>query len=743
MFNRFKESVQEAKAKLVEAVDDGAGGGGDFQCPICMKKFNDPEILIKHHQQAHDESNKQIPAPISKSPPVVPTSPKPDERQITIDRLQNELKEENQKSITFKSEIEQLRSELEKLKGDNQQLTIEKEMLSSGLEQKSHESLETSEKLEEINTELLKTQVELTAERRKTDENQAQFDSEIEIIKSTLGRAELESTERQQRLDHAQQCLADEQERYKRLASNSSDNALTEAESKIEDLKSQLNQQHLSLVAETNKNTELSRLKLECEKMEKLNDHQIGLENANIRLLNEIGNCEQQCKLYKNTIDELNGRLASLTGDFDIYRRDNDTEKEQLKMQLREAISSGDLEHELNQTQEQLRIREQEILQLQATNQSNEIKISDLVSTGESSESMIREMIAEREIIEQSLSSTKENFSRIEADYKETRAQLKSKSDEFLAARQSITAQSEETKRFKAQAESWQYKYQNQASIAISIKNEKSELQAQNQTLRAQLQEAQLGQQAAKTEVETLGKSRQQLLSQSEKLVLAKATLDKEIRQFREREVQLKSQLTMVENLKQSAVQRESEKHEKLQFQLARSVEIKDQLNKLKADSKLAGEDLEREITARNELESKFETLEVDYGALLTNHKRLQSQLDNRASEFKEIEDQCSELSATNQKLSGSMSEAQSTINELGRRLAETQMAWENEKSRRWVDDESVDSCQQCNEQFTMLVRRHHCRKCGGIFCYKCSNFTLVLPSSSKPLRVCQPCQRG
>ena len=180
---------------------------------------------------------KQIPAPISKSPPVVPSSPKPDDRQITIDRLQNELKQENQKSITFKSEIEQLRSELEKLKGDNQQLIMEKEMLSAGLEQKSHESLETSEKLEEINTELLKTQVELTAERQKTDENQAQFDSEIEVIKSTLRRVELESTERQQRLDHAQQCLADEQERYKRLASNSSDNALTEAESKIEDLK--------------------------------------------------------------------------------------------------------------------------------------------------------------------------------------------------------------------------------------------------------------------------------------------------------------------------------------------------------------------------------------------------------------------------------------------------------------------------------------------------------------------------
>ena len=36
------------------------------------------------------------------------------------------------------------------------------------------------------------------------------------------------------------------------------------------------------------------------------------------------------------------------------------------------------------------------------------------------------------------------------------------------------------------------------------------------------------------------------------------------------------------------------------------------------------------------------------------------------------MDEQCRELTATNQKLSASMSEARSTINELGRRLAET-----------------------------------------------------------------------
>lgn len=40
------------------------------------------------------------------------------------------------------------------------------------------------------------------------------------------------------------------------------------------------------------------------------------------------------------------------------------------------------------------------------------------------------------------------------------------------------------------------------------------------------------------------------------------------------------------------------------------------------------------------------------------------------------MDEQCRELTATNQKLSASMSEARSTINELGRRLAETQVSF-------------------------------------------------------------------
>ena len=40
----------------------------------------------------------------------------------------------------------------------------------------------------------------------------------------------------------------------------------------------------------------------------------------------------------------------------------------------------------------------------------------------------------------------------------------------------------------------------------------------------------------------------------------------------------------------------------------------------------------------------------------------------------------------------------------------------------QWVDDSKSSSCYSCNVQFGMFLRRHHCRLCGRIFCYKCSN---------------------
>uniref|UniRef100_A0A0D9VV05 1-phosphatidylinositol-3-phosphate 5-kinase n=1 Tax=Leersia perrieri TaxID=77586 RepID=A0A0D9VV05_9ORYZ len=50
-----------------------------------------------------------------------------------------------------------------------------------------------------------------------------------------------------------------------------------------------------------------------------------------------------------------------------------------------------------------------------------------------------------------------------------------------------------------------------------------------------------------------------------------------------------------------------------------------------------------------------------------------------------------------------------------------------------WMPDHSCRVCYDCDTQFTIFNRRHHCRRCGRIFCGKCT--TNSIPASSGPDR--------
>jgi len=49
-------------------------------------------------------------------------------------------------------------------------------------------------------------------------------------------------------------------------------------------------------------------------------------------------------------------------------------------------------------------------------------------------------------------------------------------------------------------------------------------------------------------------------------------------------------------------------------------------------------------------------------------------------------------------------------------------------KVSKWVDDDSVTNCFNCKTLFTILIRKHHCRLCGRVYCAKCSNYFTKLP---------------
>lgn len=63
-------------------------------------------------------------------------------------------------------------------------------------------------------------------------------------------------------------------------------------------------------------------------------------------------------------------------------------------------------------------------------------------------------------------------------------------------------------------------------------------------------------------------------------------------------------------------------------------------------------------------------------------------------------------------------------------------------RAPRWIRDNEVTMCMKCKEPFNALTRRrHHCRACGYVVCYKCSDYKASLQYDGNKLnKVCKDC---
>ncbi|PWA79270.1 Tetratricopeptide-like helical [Artemisia annua] len=61
-------------------------------------------------------------------------------------------------------------------------------------------------------------------------------------------------------------------------------------------------------------------------------------------------------------------------------------------------------------------------------------------------------------------------------------------------------------------------------------------------------------------------------------------------------------------------------------------------------------------------------------------------------------------------------------------------------RGNNWVVDAS--HCQGCSSAFTFINRKHHCRRCGGLFCGSCTQQRMYLRGQGEaPVRICEPCK--
>jgi hypothetical protein len=68
-----------------------------------------------------------------------------------------------------------------------------------------------------------------------------------------------------------------------------------------------------------------------------------------------------------------------------------------------------------------------------------------------------------------------------------------------------------------------------------------------------------------------------------------------------------------------------------------------------------------------------------------------------------------------------------------------------SDSKEHWEEDERHPNCSKCHKGFTVTIRRHHCRSCGGVFCSDCSRFKGRVPARGIPdvVRLCQDCHVG
>eukprot|EP00111_Clytia_hemisphaerica_P011946 TCONS_00035099-protein len=134
--------------------------------------------------------------------------------------------------------------------------------------------------------------------------------------------------------------------------------------------------------------------------------------------------------------------------------------------------------------------------------------------------------------------------------------------------------------------------------------------------------------------------------------------------------------------------------------------------------------ELNAEKEKREEMEKQLSTAQIT----IAEHEELKRQLEKSQQKLRDQETALMEVGKQ-------LNKSHTQVDELKELHAIT-------KEQQWQSDKEADECQQCCNAFTLARRKHHCRKCGGIFCNNCSDNTMPLPSSAKPVRVCDDCHK-
>uniref|UniRef100_A0A672T6K2 FYVE and coiled-coil domain-containing protein 1 n=1 Tax=Sinocyclocheilus grahami TaxID=75366 RepID=A0A672T6K2_SINGR len=331
-----------------------------------------------------------------------------------------------------------------------------------------------------------------------------------------------------------------------------------------------------------------------------------------------------------------------------------------------------------------------------------------------------------------------------------------------------------------------------------SVQEELAELKSQNERLVLENAETREGVHRVNTEMAELGMTICKLTAEREearKQWAAEAARIQELQQQGVKETERLNASLVALHQENSSLQEEIQQTEKLsetmlelkelldktegerdtareeiaavKFQMStESMTFKNQIKSINEEIKGLKTQLDMELKKTSELEAKLSELEVCYicmhyyellfsFSLSLSTKEALSEVQKEREELKQKLDQVlTETQNQHLQMSAELEDLGQTKLNLEERLIELirdkdalwkkSDALEFEQKLRaeeqwWLVDKEATHCLGCQGQFTWWLRRHHCRLCGRIFCYYCSN-NFVMTKNSKKERCCRDC---
>nr|XP_020742491.1 RUN and FYVE domain-containing protein 1 isoform X2 [Odocoileus virginianus texanus] len=304
-----------------------------------------------------------------------------------------------------------------------------------------------------------------------------------------------------------------------------------------------------------------------------------------------------------------------------------------------------------------------------------------------------------------------------------------------------------------------------------SLQEEQQQLREQNELIREKSEKSvEITKQDTKIELETYKQTRQGLdemyndvwkqlkeerkarlelekelelqIGMKTEMEIAMKLLEKDTHEKQDTLVALRQQLEEVKAINLQMFHKVQNAESSLQQKNEAITSFEEKTNQVMSSMKQMEESasLEKELKSEKEQRQALQRelqREKDTSSLL--RAELQ-QVEGLKKELRELQDEKAEL----QKI---CDEQEQALQEMGLHLSQSKLKMEDIKEvnkalkgHTWLKDDEATHCKQCEKEFSISRRKHHCRNCGHIFCNSCSSNELALPSYPRPVRVCDSC---